>query len=219
LLLGVTIGVLFYPTKRVEEKLTQKYEQQISALKQEHQLETQKLTENYNLSLKEASIRLEETQKKVSSLTVQIKELKSNQKTAKFKIVRPDGTIEEKEFTETQTEESSKVISQIQEEFKTKVTQIEQKWSDIHRQRVTEIKKEFDRKESEYKNTIATLEKEKKVTTNDKRFGLEVGIMTDKNYYGHGTMDVWGPTFIGVHGQFGQNNQNNQMGVGIGIRF
>jgi uncharacterized membrane-anchored protein YhcB (DUF1043 family) len=40
LLLGVTIGVLFYPTKRVEEKLTQKYEQQISALKQEHQLET-----------------------------------------------------------------------------------------------------------------------------------------------------------------------------------
>jgi len=219
LLLGITIGVVFYPTKKIEEKITQKYEQQISSLKEEHQKETQKITETYAASLKQTTVKLAEAEKKVYSLSVQIKDLRSKQKIAKFKIVRPDGTLEEKEFIETKIEESSKVITQIQEEFKTKIAQIEQKWSDIHRQRAVDLKKEFDRKESEYQKKIVSLEKEKMVATNGQRFGLEVGILTDKNYYGHGIMDLWGPTFIGVHGQFGPNNRNTQMGVGIGLRF
>ena len=34
LAVGITIGVLFYPSKRVEEKVSQKYEQEITALKE-----------------------------------------------------------------------------------------------------------------------------------------------------------------------------------------
>lgn len=220
LLLGVTIGAIFYPTKKIEEKITSKYEQQISSLKEEHSKEMSKVTEEYKEQLKTSSTRLEETERKVQTLTIQIRDLKTKQKTAKYKIVRPDGTIEEKEFTESETEESTKLISQIQEEFKTKVAQIEEKWSDIHRQRVSEIKKDFDKKETEYQKTIASLEKEKKVTVNEKRFGIEAGIMSDKNYYGHATMDLWGPVFIGVHGTVGaKDNTDNSLGAGIGLRF
>jgi hypothetical protein len=218
LIVGVTIGILFYPSKRIEEKISQKYEKQVSLLKEEHKKEIENLTEKYSASLKQTLVKLEESEKRVSHLLIDIRDLKSKQKVAKFKIVRPDGTIEEKEFTETETSESSKVITQIQEEFKTKIAQIEQKWADIHKQRVLELKRDFEKKQSEYESTIASLKKEKKETVNEKRFGLEIGLLNNKNYYGHGTMDLWGPMFIGLHGEMGQIN-NSQFGIGVGIRF
>ena len=218
LLLGVTVGALFYPTKKIEEKITQKYEQVISKLKEEHSKEIASTKEEYSSQVKTVSTRLEESERKVNTLTVQVRDLKIKQKTAKYKIVRPDGTIEEKEFTETDTEESTKVITQIQEEFKTKVSQIEEKWSDIHKKRVTELVKEFDKKESDYQRTISSLEKSKKVSINEKSFGIEAGYLSDKNYYGHATMDLWGPVFIGVHGEIGSNS-DNKLGAGIGLRF
>jgi chromosome segregation ATPase len=219
LLGGITIGALFYPTKKIEEKISQKYEQQISKMKEEHAKEISSTKEEYSSQVKNVTTRLEESEKRVSTLTVQVRDLKTKQKTARYKIVRPDGTIEEKEFTESESEESTKIITQIQEEFKTKVSQIEEKWSDIHKARVTELKKEFDKKETEYQHTIATLEKSKKTSINEKSFGLEAGMMTNKNYYGHATMDLWGPVFVGIHGEIGQNNDGNSMGAGIGLRF
>lgn len=220
LLAGVTVGALFYPTKKIEEKITQKYEQQISKMREEHAKEISNTREESLAKTREVSLKLEESEKKVSTLITQVRDLKTKVKTAKYKIVRPDGTIEEKEFTESESEESTKVITQIQEEFKTKVAQIEVKWSDIHKTRVTEIKKEFDKKETEYQRTIATLEKTKRVTVNDKSFGLEAGIMSNKDYYGHATMDLWGPVFVGVHGTVGaKDNTDNSLGAGIGLRF
>jgi chromosome segregation ATPase len=220
LLGGITIGALFYPTKKIEEKITQKYEQQISKMKEEHAKEVSSTKEEHSAQVKNVTTKLEESERKISVLTVQVRDLKVKVRTAKYKIVRPDGTIEEKEFTESESEESTKIITQIQEEFKTKVSQIEERWSDIHKTRVTEIKKEFDKKESEYQKTIASLEKSKKTSINEKSFGLEAGIMSDKNYYGHATMDLWGPIFVGVHGTVGaKDNTDNSLGAGIGLRF
>ena len=217
LLLGVTIGAIFYPTKKIEEKITQKYEQQITKLKEEHSKEMASTKEEYQSQAKVTLTKLEETEKKIQTLIVQVRDLKTKMKTAKYKIIRPDGTIEEKEFTESESEESTKVITQIQEEFKTKVSQIEEKWSEIHKQRVIELTKEFDKKESEYQHTIASLEKTKTVSINEKKFGIEAGYLSNKDYYGHATMDLWGPIFIGVHGEMGSND--NKLGAGIGLRF
>lgn len=219
LFIGVTIGVLFYPSKRIEEKLTYKFQEQITELKETHSKELSKVQEQYNEQVKENKTLIVEHSKEVNKLSVEIKDLKMKQKTAKYKIVRPDGTIEEKEFTETETSESSKVITQIQEEFKTKITSIEQKWTDIHKQRVTEIQKDFSQKEASYKQTIEELQKSKTVSINEKKFGVEVGVLTNKDYYGHATMDIWGPVFLGVHGQTSQSFNNNEVGAGIGFRF
>ena len=220
LLIGITIGALFYPTKHIEEKLTVKHQEEINNLKEQHSKEMVDVTEKYASSLKENKSLKEESERKISKLTDEVKSLKSKTKSSTYKLVKPDGTIEERTFSESEIDESSHVVTQIQEEFKTKVEQIESRYATIHAERVTAIKKEFDSKESEYKKTIDELTKSKTVSVNEKRFGIEAGILTDKNYYGHATMDLWGPVFLGVHGELSQERLNgNKMGAGIGLRF
>src|SRR5690606_32585529 len=119
-------------------------------------------------------------------------------------------------FSESEVTESTKVIAQIQEEFKTKIESIEKKWSDVHRERVLELKKEYDSKLEEYQKKIVELEKDKIVDINKKSFGVEVGLVTGLNYYGHVTYDVFGPFFLGLHTQLGSSVS---AGAGIGIRF
>lgn len=218
LLVGVTIGVVFYPTKRIEEKLTQKHQEEITLLKESHSKEVQDITEKYASSLKENKELHIQSEQKITKLTNEVKTLKSKQKIATYKLIKPDGTIEERTFSETEIDESSKVVTSIQEEFKQKIDQIETKWSDIHKERVTKIQKNFDAKETEYKKTIDELTKSRTVSVNEKRFGLEAGMMSNKDYYGHATADLWGPVFIGVHGELGSNN-DNKLGAGIGLRF
>lgn len=219
LLIGITIGVLFYPSKRIEEKMTQKHQEEISVLKEQHSKEVQNITEQYASSLKENKSLKEESERKITKLTDEVRSLKSKSKTATYKLVKPDGTIEERTFTESEVDENSHVVTQIQEEFKTKIEQIETRYATIHAERVTAIKKDFDSKESEYKKTIDELTKSKTVSINEKRFGIEAGIMNNKNYYGHATMDVWGPVFLGVQGELGPNDSGNKLGIGAGLRF
>lgn len=219
LLIGITIGVLFYPSKRIEEKMTAKHQEEISVLKEVHTKETKDLNEKYSASQQENKSLKVESERKISKLSEEVKTLKAKTKTSTYKLVKPDGTIEERTFSESEIDQSSRVVTQIQEEFKTKIEQIESRYAAIHTERVVAIKKEFDSKESEYKKTIDELTKSKTVTINEKKFGIEAGITNEKNYYGHATMDIWGPTFIGVHGQVGPNNNSNNLGIGLGLRF
>lgn len=219
LLIGITIGVVFYPTKRIEEKVSQKYEQEMAAQKETFAKSYQELNDKYVSSLKESKELHQQSELKISKLTSEVKDLKSKQKTAYYKLIKPDGTIEIKRFTESEVTESTKVVTQIQQEFKTKIDQIETKWSTIHQERVSKLQSEFQQKEAEYKKTIASYEMSKVTSVNEKKFGLEAGIMSNKNYYGHATMDVWGPVFVGVHGELGPQNNDNKLGAGIGLRF
>ena len=220
LLIGITIGAIFYPTKRIEEKITQKHQEEISILREQHSKEVSELNDKYSASIKENKEYHSESEKKITKLTEQVSSLQSKQKTSYYKLVKPDGTVEIKKFTESEVNESTKVISSIQEEFKQKVDAIESKWSEIHKERVAKLQKDFDSKESEYKKTIDELQKSKTVSVNEKKFGLEAGITNQKNYYGHATMDLWGPVFVGVHGQVGSNGDNaNNLGLGLGLRF
>ena len=218
LLIGVTIGALFYPTKRIEEKLTIKHQEEVSALKEVHSKETKNLTEKYDSALAESKSLKQESEHKIAKLTDEVKSLKSRSTTTTYKLVKPDGTIEERTFSQSEIDESSRVVTQIQEEFKTKIESIETRYATIHSERVTAIKREFDSKEEEYRKTIDELQKSKTVSVNEKRFGIEGGYLSNKNYYGHATMDLWGPVFLGVHGELSQHD-GNKLGAGLGLRF
>lgn len=216
LLVGAIIGVIFYPTKSIQEKEKQKHEQELVLLKQKHSVELTSNQEKIN-NLKEENLSLKmDSEKRISSLNSQIRDLKSKQKTAYFKIVRPDGTIEIKKFTESEIDESNKVVSKIQEEYKQKVELLEKKWETIHQERVSLLKKEFEDKETAYKKTISQLEYERKIETNKKDFGIEAGISTDKTYYGHATYTFLGPLFLGMDVDF---SNPMRAGAGLGIRF
>ena len=218
LLIGVTVGAIFYPTKRIEEKLTKKHQEEISVMKEAHSKELSEVNEKYSASVKENKELHIESESKITKLTNDVRTLQSKMKTSTYKLVKPDGTIEERTFSQSEVNESSKVVTSIQEEFKQKIDQIETKWSDIHKERVTKLVKEFDSKEAQYKKTIDELTKSKTTSVNEKSFGIEAGILTDKSYYGHATADLWGPVFIGIHGEIGQNN-DNKLGAGLGLRF
>lgn len=218
LAIGITIGVLFYPSKRIEEKLTAIHQEEISKLKEQHTQEMSKVSEERDKQIQENKELHSSTEKKISSLTAQVTELKSKQKTSTYKLIKPDGTIEERTFSQSEVDQSTKTVTKIQEEFKQKIDAIETKWSKIHEERIVELKKQFDSKEQDYKKQIDTLEKSRTVSVNEKRIGAEIGILNSKDYYGHLSMDLWGPVFVGVHGELNKDN-DSKLGVGIGVRF
>lgn len=110
----------------------------------------------------------EETTKTITSLRSENKKLKS--KTSTVKIVKPDGTIEERSVSETESEES--ISESVREEYEKKVFE-----------RIKKIEEEF----------LARLER---VTKENKRLTLSGGMTTGLNYYGAGSYAVWGPLTI-----------------------
>ncbi len=216
LIAGMAIGALMYPTRHIEEKLNTTHQQEIEHLKAVQSSEMTAQKEQYSKLEQETKEYHKTTESKISSLTTQVTTLKSHQKTSSYKLVKPDGTIEERNFSESDVDESQSVVTSIQQEFKEKVDSIEKKWEQIHKERVTQIEKEFASKESDYQKTIDTLQKSKVEDVNKKSFGIEAGGLSNASYYGHITYDVFGPFFLGAQGQWGNSNA---AGLGIGIRF
>jgi hypothetical protein len=213
---GMAVGALFYPTKHIEETLTTKHEEEVKIIKEQHSKELSSKQEELNKVIAESRTYQRDTEKKITSLTTEVHNLKSNKKTAYYKIVKPDGTVEIRKFSESEVTESTQVITQIQSEFKEKVVEIENKWESLHKKRVTEIKKEFSSKEEEYKHTIDELKKTKVVDINKKTFGIEGGLMLNKNAYAHITADLFGPIFFGLQSELGPAPS---AGAGFGLRF
>jgi len=216
LVLGVGIGAFFYPTKHIEERLKQKYEEQFSKVSEEHKKEVSSLKESFDKQEQSYKSTISQREEKLSKLTVQVTELKKSQKTTYYKIVKPDGTIEVRKTSDTESEETSKIVTQVQQEFKEKVASIENKWESIHKQRVSEIKVDYSKKEQEYQKKIIELEKEKIVDINPKKYGIEAGLTSAKSTYLHVNADILGPLFIGAHGSIGNESS---LGAGIGFRF
>jgi len=216
LLLGVAIGAIFYPTKRIEEREKSRYEEQLKITKEANEKEVKQLNERLDKSVEETKQVRQESETKISKLTTQVHDLQSKQKTSYYKLVKPDGTVEIKKYSESEVTESTKVITQIQEEFKTKIESIETKWETLHKERVETLQKEWSSKEQTYQTKIAELEKSKVTEINQKKFGLEAGLMSNLNYYGHFNADIFGPIFIGGQAEFGPAPA---FGLGLGIRF
>jgi hypothetical protein len=210
------MGVLLYPSKRIEEKIKSKYEQELSTVRTTYEKETAFLTEKLEKTTSNQKSLVKDYESKISLLNTKIVELNSKVKTSYFKIVRPDGTVEVRRFKESEINESTKIISEIQKDFKQKLEETEKLWESVHRERVILVRQEFEKKEAEYQKKIAQLESSKTEEVNAKSVGAEIGKMSNGNYYGHVTADFFGPFFIGAQGELGSQSS---MGLGIGLRF
>jgi hypothetical protein len=218
LLVGVAVGALFYPTQHIEETVKQEYQQKIDKVLIEKEQIRKELTDKLDVETKLHTEYKVEMTRTVVTLQSQVKELKASKKETFYKIVKPDGTIEIKKYTESEVSETTKVITEIREEFDKKITEISDKWQKVHKERVEILVKDFEKKETEYKETIAKLEKKLIIDTNPRSTGLEVGYLSNKQYYGHVNMDVFGPMFIGVQTQSNFIDKY-AVGIGAGIRF
>lgn len=219
LVIGAVIGVLFYPAKRTQKEIEQKYQAQIEYLKKESKAKEDLYKESLDKEIAH-SVKVEkEANQKISSLKVENNSLKQKIKEHKIKIVKPDGTIVEESFMESETEMISRVITNIREEFNSKVKSIEEKWKKIHEKKVVEVKQQYESKLQEKENVISEYKKKETVEVNPKNFGIAFGIMSNSQYYGNISYDFLGPLFLNLQLQSAKNLQDSAGGVGIGLRF
>jgi hypothetical protein len=212
---GIVASVL-YPTKRIEEKLKQTFEQQITVIKEQHSKELTQERETSAKITKTYRTYRKTSEAKISSLTTQVSSLKLHQKKTFYKIVRPDGTIIERESTTTDSEEEQQLSQQVQQEYKQKFEEQVAKLEQVQIEKVTSMQKQWDSKEQDYQKQISTLEQSKVIDINPKNFTLDVGMLTNLDYYGHVTYSIWGPFLFGLQGQFGASPA---AGAGLGLKF
>lgn len=158
----------------------------------------------------------EETTRNLTSLRTENHTLKQKVKKRKFRLVKPDGTIIEREFEESETDQSSTIVTSIKEEFTRKVSSIEKKWKKIHIKRLIEVKKKYEELLSKKKTEIKIVEKE--VIVNPKSFRPEIGVTTNKEVYLHTTYPLWGPIIIGGGGSLNKE-YDGSLRMGLGLEF
>jgi hypothetical protein len=157
-----------------------------------------------------------ETDSKINDLTTQVTNLKSHTKTTVYKIVHPDGTVEERITSVNDTDSSDQITQQMQQEWQQKTDQAVQTVTQQFQTQITTLQSQWASKEQSYESKIASMSETKTVTTNPKNFGIEAGLLTNGDYYGHVTYDIFGPVFLGATGNFGPESS---AGIGLGIRF
>ena len=215
-LAGAIVAGVFYPTKHIETKLQKTFDQQISTLKQQHATELSTVETQYKKQVEEVTATNVQLDRRVTQLTTQVTTLKLHQKKTFYKIIHPDGTIEERASTTTDSEEEQQLAQQAQEEVTQKISEARKTITDEFTQQITTMQREWDSKEKSYKDTIATLTESKVVDINPKNLTVDVGALTNLSYYGHVTYNILGPFVFGLQGQFGSSSA---AGAGLGLRF
>jgi len=223
--IGAAIGVVFYPSKSTEtrEKI-QLLEQTVKTQELElNEKEIKVRTTERSLQESTASFKTyrEDTNSKIESLRTENSSLKQSAKRQKFRLVKPDGTIIEKEFEESSSEEVTSVVTEVREEFTRKVESIESKWKQIHETRVQKIKESYEKKLKEKKTEIQIVEKivekEKIVKVNEKKLRTEIGYSSDDKAYTHASYPVWGPMFLGGGVSIDRDLKLPEARIGVGI--
>lgn len=219
LLGGIAIGAIFYPSKTITREITAKYEAKIEKLENEKRdIQFDSQTELFNKEV-EFSEKKTELQSKISSLTTENTRLRKKTKETIVKIVKPDGTIEEKIVRTSDTEIVSQIVTDIKQEFTEKVTSIENKWKDVHERRVVAIKDTYEKKLSEKQHIIDEYSKKEKIEINKRNFGVSLGYRNGDKYFSSISYDVYGPFFLDLHLESKKNFSDSGAGVGLGFRF
>ena len=225
--LGITIGTLFYPTKTIEEKIrtevTSAYETKITELKESHAKEEATL-EAEKRTVQQSLIQYtNESSTKIASLTTEVKNLKLKTKESYYKLIKPDGTIVEKRLKESDLEQTSKIVTEVRQEFSSKIANIKKMYTTAYTKQIAKVKKHFEEKlakaKSETKTITVTKYIDRIVKINEKQGGMDLGLTNDMDVYVNTNYDIWGPIYLGLHGKVNKTRSKYQVGAGIGVRF
>lgn len=219
LLIGGAIGAIFYPSKTITKEETFKLKQKIERL----ETEKKNITAFYEKQINETKIEnrkfKEEANKKSDYLKEENFKLKQKVSEKRFKIVKPDGTIEEKWFKDSETDATSSTIARIKSEFSKKIKETENKYKRIHEQRIKKIKEKFSKKLALHESHQIEKIKKTKTEINKRSFGLSLGYTSNKRYFSSVMYDVYGPFFLNLHLESNKNLTNTETGLGIGMRW
>lgn len=219
LVIGAIIGALFYPSRelsheeriRIEENAQRQvdyYREQVVDLRESHREEVRELRqreEEYRQTIDTQIERIDQLEKRVSTQT--------------YKVIRPDGTIEEQTFTEQEISQESSVVISIREEFDMKIRDIQKRYSEAYTERLVEIREQVEGRLKEKQDRIAELESERRESVNRRSTRIGVGVTSDITYYGLVEKDILGPIFIHGIVETPSDDRSLRGGVGLGISF
>ena len=139
------------------------------------------------LVIEEYKIKTVEQSAAIDKLKQENSRLSKSTKT--YKIIKPDGTVEER--TESEMESEQQLSESIKSEYKLKLVE---ETSKIHR---------------EYSEKID------KITKENKKMTIEAGVTSGLDYYVHGAYRFIGPLSVGARVEF----KKPEYSIGIGFSF
>lgn len=214
---GALACTLLYPTKTITSKITKDYETKIQQIQEQHKIETTSLQTKVDSLTQTNKSLTEKYESKISELKTQITNISSHKVEVHYKLTKPDGTIEERSYLETEDQASQTMISEMKAEYDRQLQQTESTYQKKSEELVAQTRAQYDLQISTLKTELSKYTNSSTVTVNAKKLGLEVGYNTDFRTYLHGTYDIWGPVFIGA--QIDKGIKSSGGGLGIGIRF
>lgn len=227
LAIGLMVGSFLLPSKTEE---TIRSEIRIESLKEEVikerelRIQTTSTLQEQVTSLEEQNTRLvSETTSKITSLTKENRSLKQRVSKQKYRLVKPDGTIIERELSNSETQANSTIVTSVRKEFTQKVALIEQRWKSAYTKRVKEIQSTYEDRLKEqskkHKEEIAQIQEKTTITTNEKKLRVEAGYTSEQRYYLHGSYPLLGPLTLGGEIQADSKQEIKSYGVGVGVQF
>ena len=225
--ISLVVGYQLFPSKELTEEvesrtkkdLQEQFETKIKEVKQSHKEEIE------SISSREKSLKteVESLKSRVNILVTENRKLSESSKRSRFKIVKPDGTIVEREFEESKKEEITSVVTEIREEFDRKVSSIETKWSQIHKDRLTRVvekhSKQIDELKKSHLKEIEEIKSLKEVKINPKKLGLDI-LINNKLHYGLGfKYNLMGPFYVRSSYLLSNNEALESVTLGLGISF
>jgi len=216
-LAGMLLCTIVYPTKKIEERVQQEYQQIIDKKVQEQRDITINVARERDEISHKMTAMESSYQSQVSELSSKLKEMSSHKVATTHKVTHPDGSSEEWTTLESEDKTTETIISQIKADYEQQIKNTEIEVAQKKDVEITQTREKYETKITELTKTIAKLEEEKITTVNEKKFGVEVGVNTALRGYVHGSYDLWGPIFVG--GQVEANQTSMGAGVGLGLRF
>lgn len=226
LFIGIAIGAIFYPKSNIEEKtkeeVSQQYEQKIQDMEQKQSTEIQTLNQKVTDTQTEKQQLQEETSKQLETLTTENNTLKQSSKRTVVKVVKPDGTVTEKEVDESTSDSTNDVVAQAKQDFQTQISSIQETDKKHEQDTVSQLTKQYSDQIQVLKDQISSKdtvkESEKTVQTNQAKLRPEIGITSTKNLYLHATYTLFGPIFVGA-GVSGTTSSFGDARLGLGIEL
>jgi len=214
---GALMCTLLYPTKTITSKITQDYETKIQQLETQHKTEVTSLQTKVDSLTQSNKSLTERYEAKITQLNLQIQTYSSQRIEVHYKLTKPDGTIEERSYLQTQDQATQTMMSEMKSEYDRQLLQTQSEYQRKSEELVSQTRLEYQMKIDTLKTELSKYTSSSTVTVNAKKLGLELGYNTDFRTYLHGTYDIWGPIFIG--GQIDKGTTSSGGGFDIGVRF
>lgn len=155
---------------------------------------------------------------KIKSLTKERDSLRKKTYKERIKIVKPDGSIVEKEIEKESSDSTKEVIADVRSEYQSQIKILEDKMRAESSQKITEIKESYEkqlaeeRSKSSHKETV-----HKGETKTERKLRLESGLELDKDFYYHSSYSL--SPFVVGGGVSAERWKVKDARLGLGLEF